>query len=155
MLDSLKLQWICGINYGLRVYLVVLIAWWIFFQLRERGVFNTGEQTEEGGMGVLLRLIDLPATDNLTQHTITTLRRHLLSATIRMQVAVAWVSFSVCSCHYYSMSYTITTVYYTVLIFSFYIVDTQLHDLNISCTTFPSLQEVKTPELWIKNCNQK
>lgn len=66
-------------------------------QLREHGVFNTGEQIEEGGMGVLLRLIDLPSTKGLSTSTILALRKHLLSASIRMQVAVAWVSaYSLC-----------------------------------------------------------
>lgn len=61
-------------------------------QLRERNVFNTGEQVEEGGMGVLLRLIDLPTVEGLSSDTIYALRKHLLSASIRIQVAVAWVS---------------------------------------------------------------
>ena len=43
-------------------------------------------------MGVLLRLIDLPNTEGLSTSTILALRKHLLSASIRMQVAVAWVS---------------------------------------------------------------
>ncbi|XP_069951708.1 mediator of RNA polymerase II transcription subunit 14-like isoform X2 [Cherax quadricarinatus] len=59
-------------------------------KLRERNVFNTGEQVEEGGMGVLLRLIDLPTTEGLSPDTIFTLRKHLLSASIRIQAAVAW-----------------------------------------------------------------
>ncbi|XP_064090575.1 mediator of RNA polymerase II transcription subunit 14-like [Macrobrachium nipponense] len=56
-------------------------------KLRERNVFNTGEQIEEGGMGVLLRLIDLPTTENLSKSTIVALRKHLLSASIRTQQA--------------------------------------------------------------------
>ncbi|XP_071549261.1 mediator of RNA polymerase II transcription subunit 14 [Panulirus ornatus] len=59
-------------------------------KLRERNVFNTGEQVEEGGMGVLLRLIDLPSTMGLSTDTILSLRKHLLSASIRIQVAVPW-----------------------------------------------------------------
>merc|ERR1739838_437378 len=55
-------------------------------KLRERGVYNTGEQVEEAGMGLLLRLVDLPTTDGLSQPTINTLRKHLLSASIRIQV---------------------------------------------------------------------
>lgn len=55
-------------------------------------MFNTGEQVEEGGMGVLLRLIDLPTTEGLSADTVFALRKHLLSASIRIQVAVAWVS---------------------------------------------------------------
>lgn len=43
-------------------------------------------------MGVLLRLIDLPSTEGLSTSTVLALRKHLLSASIRMQVAVAWVS---------------------------------------------------------------
>ncbi|KAG7153507.1 Mediator of RNA polymerase II transcription subunit 14-like [Homarus americanus] len=38
-------------------------------KLRTRNVFNTGEQVEEGGMGVLLRLIDLPTAEGLSLHS--------------------------------------------------------------------------------------
>lgn len=55
-------------------------------KLRERSVFNTGEQVEEGGMGVLLRLIDLPSVEGLSSDTVIALRKNLLSSSIRIQV---------------------------------------------------------------------
>lgn len=66
-----------------------------FPQLRERNVFNTGEQVEEGGMGVLLRLIDLPSAEGLSADTVTALRKNLLSSSIRIQVPVRILFMSV------------------------------------------------------------
>lgn len=51
-------------------------------------MFNTGEQVEEGGMGVLLRLIDLPSVEGLSSDTVIALRKNLLSSSIRIQVPV-------------------------------------------------------------------
>ncbi|KAB7504809.1 hypothetical protein Anas_09210 [Armadillidium nasatum] len=62
------------------------------YELQQLGVRTGNIQVEEGGVGLVLRLIDLPSSADISSSTLKTLTKHLLSGSLRTTVMLKFNS---------------------------------------------------------------